>query len=547
MKSPHCSLLLPFILFTINIFSQQQVTYNTVQDDTFPGSQLPLILIETNGVTIDKGTKEIVDMAVINNPHQLNYYNGPHNEYDGKVGIEYRGSLSYEFCPKKSYNIEIRNSFGMDSTCSLLEMPPEEDWVLNGPYADKSLLRNCLTFQLARLMGHYAPRTELCELFIDGEYEGIYVLMEKIKRDIGRVNIAKLDSSEVSGVDLTGGYIIKVDRSNDGSYTDGWYSPYMGTGFDYENPFFAFHYPKYSQIVQEQKDYIENLITSFENALYGQNYLDAISGYKKFIDIDSFIDFFILTELSRNVDGYRLSTYLYKDKDDNDPLIHMGPLWDYDFTFGNANYYEADSTGGWQYEIAADGWGVPFWWARMMTDPEFIYKLNCRWMNLRKDILSDASIMNLIDTYVSEIGLASDRNFIRWPILGEWIWPNNLYGNTYPEDIEIMKNWIIERTAWMDANMPGPSCTSAIPGDLDESSIIVMVKPNPGFGFTNIEIHNPLKERLEVHITNLSGISVFNTLVEAFLFTQEVRLPQGVYLLRVTGDHEPQTLKIVIQ
>lgn len=517
----------------------------TLQVD-WPGSALPLVMINTHGDSIIDGMKIMIDLGIIfNGSGNLNFPTDEPNDYAGKAGIEYRGSSSMRY-PKKSYGIETWASEGIDTVCSLLGMPDETDWVLYGPYSDKTLMRNYLAYYIGRAMGRYAPRTRFCELFINGQYEGLYVLIEKIKRDDGRVNIAKLEETEISGNDLTGGYIVKIDRSSNSSSTDGWFSPYTGTSPDNMNVFFAFHYPRHDRIVEEQENYIENIITNFENALYGEDYLDAATGYKTFIDLESFVDYFIAVELAKNIDGYRLSTFLYKDRDDRDPRIHMGPLWDFDLSFGNCAYYDGYEPTGWYYSMSTDEWGTPFWWSKMMTDPAFTNALNCRWHSLRRWVLSDKSLLRKIDEWVNEIGVAADRNYEKWPILGEWVSPDYFVGNTYEEEITYMKNWILDRTAWMDENMPGADCVTDH-SEYEVSLLKLMAKPNPGIGFTRIEVHNPLEKELMLEITNLSGVVVFASVIENnLLYFKEISLDPGIYVARISGDHEMQTLKIII-
>jgi hypothetical protein len=519
---------------------------NAILED-WPGSYLPLIVIDTHGEPIINDQKIMADLAIIyNGLGKLNFPDDGPNDYNGKAGIEYRGSSSLNY-PKKSYGFETWTAEGLDTVCSLLGMPDETDWVLHGPYSDKTLMRNYLAYYVGRAMGRYAPRTRFCELFINGQYEGLYVLIEKIKRDDGRVNIAKLEETETSGNDLTGGYIVKIDRSNNSSNTDGWFSPYTGTSPDNWNVFFAFHYPRYDQIVEEQKNYIENTITNFENVLHSDDFLDASTGYKTLIDLESFVDYFIAVELAKNIDGYRLSTFLYKDRDDRDPLIHMGPLWDFDLSFGNCAYYEGYDPTGWYYSMSTDEWGTPFWWSKMMTDPVFTNALNCRWHSLRRWVLSDKSLLRKIDEWVTEINLAADRNYERWPILGEWISPDYFVGNSYEEEITYMKNWILDRTAWLDENMPGVDCSTD--NRENEVSIVKLTaKPNPGIGFTRIEVHNPLKKDLKLEITNLSGVVVFTSVIESnLLYFEEISLEPGMYVARISGDNEMQTIKIIIQ
>ena len=512
----------------------------------FQGSVLPLIMINTNGVSIPSEIKATIDFGVIDHGNgNLNYPDDPWNSYNGKAGIEYRGSSSMGF-PKRNYGIETRSSAGLDSVVSLLGLPAEEDWVLHGPYSDKSLVRNRLAYDLAREMGHYASRGRFCEMFIDGQYQGVYVLFEKIKRDSNRVDIADLDSNDLEGHDLTGGYIIKIDRSADGSYRDGWFSNHPGSGTDQSGPFFAWHYPKWEEIQPLQMNYIRNRITRFEDALFGNNYLDPYVGYRSHINVLSFIDYFILVEMSKNVDGYRLSTFLHKDRDDIDPRIHMGPVWDYDLAFGNADYYEASDISGWSYSVTADGWGTPYWWSRFMKDPYFVNNLNCRWNQLRQHVLSNESITALIDDYQDIIGVAEARNFEQWPIHSRYIWPNAFVGNTYLEDVNFMKTWILNRMTWMDDNMPG-NCT-VDNKDIPENSFYAVAKPNPSKDRINLEIQNPERLKLRIEVVNLSGIAVYSEYLDGeVLINLRIPLKPGIYLVRVSHLSGQQILKVLVE
>lgn len=507
-------------------------------------SNLPLAVVLTNGRTIVSEEKIPVDFGIIDNGTDGNKLNDPWNAYRGKAGIEYRGSSSMMF-PKKNFALEIRNEAGLDSAVSLLGMPSEADWVLHGPYSDKSLMRNRLAYDLARKMGHYAPRAKFCELYIDYQFQGLYVLIERIKRDTNRVRIAKLDTSDVVGTDITGGYIIKIDRSADGSYTDGWFSNHAGSGTSGQGPFFAWHYPKWEDILPVQMNYIRNRVKRFEDALFGSDFRDPYTGYRAHIDVLSFIDYFLLVELSKNVDGYRLSTFLYKDRDDRDPLIHMGPVWDYDLAFGNADYYNASVISGWNYPVQADGWGTPYWWNRLISDTWYINKLNCRWRTLRENVLSNESLTSMVDAYIDTLDEAIDRNFAQWPIHGSYIWPNAYVGNSFTEDINFMKNWIIQRAVWMDSHMPGDCLTDTRE---TESSILMSARPNPSINEINLEIQNPAGIKLHIEIINTSGLVVYseNAGKESLIF-RKIPLNAGIYIVRAGGDSEYKTLKVVVQ
>jgi hypothetical protein len=513
----------------------------------FTSSQLPLIIVRTNGSVIQQDYKIEAEVGIIDNgPGKLNHLSDPWNNFRGKAGIEIRGSSSTMF-PKKNYGLELWDSNNQDTSFSLLGMPAQSDWILHGPYTDKSLIRNYLAYNLARDMGHYASRTRFCEMFINDEYQGVYVFLERIKRDSARVNISKLKTIDVTGDQLTGGYIVKIDRTGS-DYSDGFFSSFMGTGTEGSSPFFAYVYPKPDVIVPVQKVYIQNKIFAFENTLHGNKYLDPYVGYKTFIDVSSFVDYFLIVEMSKNTDGYRLSTFLHKDRDGKDPRLHMGPIWDYDLAFGNANYLEAFNTYGWNYSVQSDGWGTPFWWQRMLTDPYFVNMLYCRWHEFRQGVLSDEALIARIDTAVAILGPAVTRNFDQWPIHGLYIWPNQFVGATYEEDIAYMKNWIIARAAWLDANIPGNTCISPVNEHEGTFTFLLRAYPNPAVEEINIEIQNEQRSQLLLEVFNFTGQLVYSKPIPGdIMLTERVRLNPGAYLVKVSGNGNSKSEKILIQ
>ena len=345
----------------------------------FTTSNLPIVVINTNGQTILDDPRIVCDMGIIDNGFgTINSINDPFNDYNGKISIEYRGSSSQSF-PKKPYALETQDINGNNNNVSLLGMPVENDWILYAPYSDKALMRNFLTFDLGRKMGHYAPRTVYCELVINGDYKGIYILMEKIKRDKDRVDIAKLDSDDLAGDSLTGGYIIKVDKYTGTGGVD-WLSdfPNISGGSLY----IQYHYPEATALQPQQLNYIEEYVDSFEYALNGLNFADTSIGYAKYIDINSFIYFYIINEISKNIDGYRLSTYMHKDKQSKGGKLTMGPFWDFNLAFGNADYCNGGITSGWEVNGGCGG-NNPFWFERLLDDTIYENKLKCRWEYLR--------------------------------------------------------------------------------------------------------------------------------------------------------------------
>ena len=383
-------------------------------------------------------------------------------QYAGNIGIEIRGESSQWF-EKKSYGIETWDREYNDADYNLAGLPEEEDWVLYGPYSDKSLIRNKLIYEISNSIGMYASRTRYVELFINDKYQGLYILMEKLKRDKNRIDISKLENSEIDEELISGGYIIKIDKSDmeDGSYTD--YNSFQSQFdvFGNENGDkrinFNYEYPKPGEIHANQKNYIKNYFYEFESSLASNNFKDPINGFRKYIDEDSFIDFFILNELSNNVDGYRLSTYLHKER--NEKLV-IGPIWDFNLSFGNADYCGGERYDVWCFKFnercLGDYWNVPFWWNRLLEDEKFVDKLKDRWNQLRLNILSDNNIITLIEEQYSFLNNETDiinRNFNKWKIFGIYIWPNSFIGNNYYEEIDFLKNWIKERTKWLDESI----------------------------------------------------------------------------------------------
>ena len=415
---------------------------------TFQTSNLPILIVDCPQSIPDE-PKTTATLKIIDNaPGQLNNITDPPNGYNGFIGIELRGSTSQGLSAKKPYGIETRDALGNEILVSLLGMPAESDWALIAPYSDKSLMRDALAYLLAGKIMPYAPRVRFCELVLNGAYQGVYVLAENIKRDANRVNISKLTNLDISGDNLTGGYILKIDKPTGGAGVDGWTSPRT------PSIFYQLHYPKPDVILPEQRQYIFGFLEQFEQVMASEGYKNPVTGYQSILDIDTFVDFLIVNELARNVDGYRLSTFLYKDKNSKDPRLKMGPVWDFNITFGNANYCKGGDVTGYAYDFNSvcpgDFWQVPFWWNRLLSDNTFRLKVGNRWKNLRQDRFSDQSLLLKVDSMATLLASASVRNFQTWDILGTWIWPNNFVGGSYANEVSYLKTWIINRAAWLD-------------------------------------------------------------------------------------------------
>jgi subtilisin-like proprotein convertase family protein len=527
---------------------------NPAKPFLFTSSNLPIVLINTFGASIPDEPKIAAQMGIIYNGVGVrNYLTDAPNNYNNKIGIEMRGSSSMSF-PQKSYGLETRDINGTQKDTMVLGMPKEHDWILYAPYDDKTCMRNVLSYDIANKTGHYASRTVFCELFINGQYQGIYVMMEKIKRDNNRVDIAKLKPTDISGDDLTGGYIIKVDKQTGSGGSGGWNSNFTSsTG---SNIFFQYHYPKDVDIVIQQKNYIQAYVDSFEVALNGPNFADPAIGFRKFADVNSFVDYFILNEISRNVDGYRLSTYLHKDKNSNGGKLKIGPAWDYNLAWWNANYCNGNLSTGWAYQFnsvcGGDSWQVPFWWTRMMQDTEFKNQLKCRWTQLRQTTLNTTLLSNFIDSVALFLGESQQRHFTAWPILGVYTWPNpSPIPADYAGEIMAMKTWMINRVNWLDANMPG-TCTVGIVENSDfEKSFYVY--PNPFTNTIKLSFYLPENEKASIRIVDMLGRTVYEEQTKTYLKgdnSVEINLDaqsieKGIYFISYTSNGNTVSKKIV--
>lgn len=416
-------------------------------------STLPIILINTEGKVISDEPKIVALMKVVDNDNKVNYFDADKSDslaYNGYIGIEIRGNTAQMF-PKKSYTVETRNADSTNNNVSLFGMPKENDWVLHGPYSDKSMMRNALAYFMGTRMRGWHPRTQFVELVINNEYKGVYLFVEKIKIDKNRVDIANLKDEDIEGDELTGGYIMSIDRVQEGSFN----SPYPGRTGTYQMTF-SYVDPKYDELNEAQRNYIKNYIFSFEDALKGSNFKDRELGYRNFIDVKSFMSYFFITEISRDIDGYRVSVFFHKDKDSNSGKLTMTPFWDYNLCFGNANFYQGGNTVGW----AADGIGagdqgneIPFWWDRFKEDPYWQTTLKYYWEDLRKNAISDHAVNAFVDSCYSDLIIPAQRNFSQWNTLNSYVWPNVFISGTYKEHVDFMRNWVLQRMAWIDGQI----------------------------------------------------------------------------------------------
>jgi hypothetical protein len=455
------------------------------------------------------------------------------NIYDGQVGIEYRGHYSQSL-PQQPYSFETLDGEGKEVNVSLLGLPEENDWILLANYNDKTFSRNPIAFELFNQMGHYASRTMLCEVILNNEYQGIYTFAEKIKRDKNRVKIREIDTDDNAGDSLTGGYIFKIDYSEG---NDSWESSYSPDGFYKGSVNFIYTYPGPDEITTKQRNYLKNHVDEFEDALFGNNYKNAETGYRAHIDVNSFIDYFIVSEVTRNVDAYKKSCHYYKQVDSKGGLIYAGPVWDFDWSMKNFNecIYSNINGSGWAYEIfdCNPKPVPPAWMVRLISDPYFANRVHDRYFSLRNTILSDAYISNYIDSIEILVNEAQIRHYKRWPILGKNVGTIEIdkIPTTFHGEMVKLTNWLSTRLGWLDDNMIGE------PLSVEEDEISnLTVYPNPVNDLIHIESEEPMKE---VTIFSLDGkiIRQCKTSAVNLYSTNTSDLSPGIYLVKITLEN----------
>ena len=404
---------------------------------------LTIAKIDTFGYSIEDEPKILANLDLIQDNQILESHN---------IGIEIRGSGS-QLYDKKSYGFETRDSNNEDISVPLDGLPEEEDWIFYGPYVDRTLIRNMLIFDLSNDIGRYAARGKFIELIINDSNLGTYILMEKLKRDSNRIAIKKNKESDISG-----GYILKIDKptGDGGEFTDENSFRSVYSTMDDVNPIpihFLYEYPKADDITDSQKLYIQQYLEDFETALATADFSVEERAYADFIDTESFIDFFLLTELASNVDGYRISTFLHKDR--GGKLI-MGPIWDFNLGFGKTAYCSSDRTDIWAYKFNIvcpwDTLKVPFWWAKLLEDPVYVDKLKQRWNQLKESHFSYSAIENRIVDLVFSLDKhnAVNRDSRIWPGINSH---GHIVLETHAEEMAYLKTWISERLAWLDESI----------------------------------------------------------------------------------------------
>jgi hypothetical protein len=482
-------------------------------------SNIPIVVLDTFGIPLNQTTNVPAAATFIDAPGGGSADMLGMPDFDGRIGLRIRGSTSANY-PKQGYAVELWDEANDDRKAPLLGMPAQSDWVLMDPYSEKSLMQNDLAMKWANETGHYASRTKFVEVYLNttggsainysSNYWGVYILMEKIKADPNRVDITKMGPDDNTGDAVTGGYMFKKDRADPGEVT-------FTTSADKQK--YVMVEPDENDITSAQLSYISGYMNDLESALYGPNFADPVNGYAKYIDVDSFVDFYLVNEMTRNVDAFWLSTFFYKDRDGK---VALGPVWDFNLSMGNANYRDGADSAGWNHDtLTANQYG---YFPRLFQDPNFVQKVSDRWAELRSTVFATPKMMADIDADVAELSNNNGnypvgtnppqtpdnpvvRNFQRWPVLGTFISSNSFYDpqGRWIEDVNMLKNWMTGRLTWMDAQfVPAPTLTPG--GGHFSSPVTVSMTPHAQATGTDTTLIGPdAQVRAIVPSGNIAG------------------------------------------
>ncbi|MCX8155978.1 MAG: immunoglobulin domain-containing protein [Verrucomicrobiae bacterium] len=494
-------------VFAPGYFPSRQVSaYYTLLENTVYSfnSPLPIVVLDTFNQTItpDMDPRATCIITVFDtSPTNRRATLVSRPDFQGRVGVEGRGQTSWSFPDtdgrhKKPYNLEIRGEDARDRKVAFLDFPEGSDFALINVYNDKTFLNDFLAYELFEKMGHYSVRRRFVEVYWNGtppegtadrsgkvgnnDYVGVYLLVEKIRADANRVNIEPPQSG-APGDPITGGFIFKKDKASPGDLLF-----YTTSGQD-----IRLHEPRPDQVTTVQVEWLRNHLNEMEAALYGPAWRDRAIGYRKYIDVDSFVDNHWIVEFTKQIDGYRLSNYMYKGRTGK---IKMEPIWDWNLSFGNANYLDGGRTNNWYYPLISSTEHI--WLRRLISepgDPDFQQAIADRWAELAAGVFNLSNVLARVDELSAFLAEPIARDLARWPRLARYLWPNPNgsaggwhvdYQNpsTHAAIIAQMKTWITGRFNWIDQQFIKPPTFSRRAGPANAP--LVMTAPAGAIYYT---------------------------------------------------------------
>ena len=551
---------------------------------------LPIIFVDTKQQCLDNKLLEKIPATMKVLDGQTNNVADSAKGAFYNIGIKVRGQSSAMF-PKPGYSVEVRNEKGEGMDASMFGLPPSDDWIFHGPYVDKSMLRNALAYWLFRQAGRYAPRTKHFDLYINGVYRGVYVMVEKIKRGKYRVNVSKLKEDDIAGDSLTGGYIWAFDKTgtNTGGAGDQKTGGIEAEGFNTSDGLnVILHYPKKANIQKQQEEYLKKYLNDLE-ALFknGKNG----DGFEKYVDLGSAVDYVLHQEITNNGDSYWCSFFLHKPKNKTNKegvytegKVTLGPPWDFNLAMsnggmmgGSGNKWQIESKGGGGGGGWGGGWGgggmgslkAPNWLIGLWKRSDYQDEMKKRWAELRSGVWHTKVMDAYLDSMKTYLTKAADRNFKRWPNLGKNSGQNDpdpepmkycssqgggygigMGGNnakTWDGEVEHLRAKMKDRMAWMDQKFgftepANPVVTGPVDPELHwphwENDTAAIDPPPPAFRddfsrLSPMNFFNVNGDRLEIQ-TSLGGTFALIDLNGVVLY--KTRIGKGLTTLKIPAN-----------
>jgi len=380
----------------------------TVDLTKFTG--LPIIYLATDGaVAID--SKETYVTGDVSIDGGRDFTDLPASE----MQIRGRGNSTWFLHPKKPFQMKL------EEKAEFLSMANDKKWLFLAEYSDKTLLRNKITFEMGYLSNlDWTPQGRFAEVYINDQYNGTYHVTQKVEESDNRVALG--DS----------GYLLELDQLERLDADDVYFDSVITERFliNIKEPSLEFGSAEYT--------YIKDLLDDFETALYGPSYRSASAGYARYIDLDSFVDWYLINEITKNQDSQSWSSMFVNVIPGG--KIKMGPLWDFDLSFGNVDYSDA------QY---SDGFWVKHhpWYQRLFQDPAFVEKVKIRFAYFKQN---QNFILNKIDGYADQLEWAQQENDDKWRTIGMAVWPNPVVFDTYQKEVDHLKSWYSHRMEWLE-------------------------------------------------------------------------------------------------
>lgn len=417
-------------------------------------THLPLVIIDTGGQEMPgepirgedgeeigstltaEGEKMLSAHISILSDDSNNHHPSDDPDLESDIQIRIRGNSSRYF-DKKNYLVRLVDEDGDYRSKEVMGMPAHYEWALHGPYLDKSLIRNYMWYNITGEFMDYAPNVRFCEVILDGEYLGLYVMMETITNG----EDCRVDVSEpVDGTNKTG-YVLRLDQgsSNELKNLDTF------VNYSYRNMrVLDIQYPRSGQLTPEMVDAIAQEVSDFEKGLYSYDYDTDDYGYYYDLDVQSFVDYFIINEFTTNYDAGWLSTYLYRDIGGKYKMV----IWDFNSACDN---YSEEFMSPQRFMMQGTRWFL------MLTKDEyFVNRVIQRYRELRESYLNEDYLIDYTKQVTEYLGPAIDRNFEVWGYTFEKftpLKPKSRNPQSHAEAVEQIQQFIYERGSWMDENI----------------------------------------------------------------------------------------------